>query len=192
MTLGRPRAAAVLGAAVLSALHAEGSTQEPCRSGLPVGQRPGPYAAFVATGALRGQSHCFICETADKPAVIVFARTLSEPLGKLAHRLDQALTNDKSADLRAWVTILSDDQASLDPLVVKWGQKHATGNLPLAVFEDVGGPPSYRPARDPHLNIFLSVLQPVVANVAFRPGELTDARVAEILQALPQITEAKK
>jgi hypothetical protein len=174
------------------ALLSQGKAQEPCRSGLPVGQRPGPYAALVATGTYRGESHCFICETADHPAVIVFARSLSEPLGKLAHQLDRALSQYKTADLRAWVTFLSDDQTKLDPRVVQWGQKHATGNVPLAVFEDVGGPPSYRLARDADVTVLLSVRQRVVANFAFRPGELTDARVAEVLRALPQITGAKK
>src|SRR5271157_498013 len=98
----------------------QGLAQEPCRSGLAVGQRPGPYAALVATGSLRGQSHCFICETADRPAVIVFARSLSEPLGKLAHQLDKAVVEHKAADLRAWVTFLADDHTTLDRKVVQW------------------------------------------------------------------------
>jgi hypothetical protein len=168
------------------------SAADPCRSGLPAGQRPGPYAALVATGPQRGQPHCFICETADRPAVIVFARNLSDPLGKLVHELDVGLGRYRNAELRAWVTFLSDDQTSLDPKVVKWGQKHATGNVPLAVFEDLGGPPSYRLAHDADVTILLSVRQRVVANFAFRPGELTEAGVAEVLRALPQIVGAAK
>src|SRR5690242_10102301 len=74
----------------------------PCVSGLKVGQRPGPYSAIVATGERRGQQRCFICETADRPAVIIFARNLSDPLGKLAARLDRALGDHKSAELRTW------------------------------------------------------------------------------------------
>ncbi len=168
------------------------SGQEPCQSGLQVGQRPGPYASLVATGPLRGQSHCFICETEDRPAVIVFARSLGEPLGKLAHELDRALNQHKNSELRAWVTFLSDDQTSLDPKVVQWGQKHATGTVPLAVFEDRDGPPTYRLARDADVTILLSTRQRVVANFAFRAGELTDDRVREVLGALPQILGIKK
>ena len=168
-----------------------GTAQAPCQSSLQVGQRPGPYAALVATGPLRGQSHCFICETEDRPAVIVFARTLSEPLGKLAHELDKALSRHKNAELRAWITFLSNDQTSLDPKVVQWGQKHATGDLPLAVFEDLDGPPSYRIARDADVTILLSTRQRVVANFAFRAGELNEERVREVLRALPQILTKK-
>src|SRR5262249_62234222 len=63
---------------------------EPCASGPKTGQRPGPYSALVSVGAERGQLHCFICETADRPAVIVFARKLSDPLGNLLRGLDKA------------------------------------------------------------------------------------------------------
>jgi hypothetical protein len=166
---------------------ASAAAQQGPRSGLPPGLRPGPYSALVCTGAQRGQAHCFICETEDRPAVIVFARALSEPLGKLAHQLDRALGEHKGAELRGWITFLADDHTSLDQKVVQWGQKHAVGALPLAVFEDVVGPPSYRLARDADVTVLMSVKQKVVANFAFRAGELTDVRVAEVMKALPQI-----
>jgi hypothetical protein len=178
--------------AVLGMLQQTFRAQEPCQSGLQGGQRPGPYAALVATGSLRGQSHCFICETEDRPAVIIFARTLSDSLGKLTHELDRALTQHKGAELRSWVTFLSEDQTSLDPKVVQWSQRHATGNVPLAVFEDVNGPPSYRLARDADVTILLSTRQRVAANFAFRAGELTDEKVREVLGTLPQILGNKK
>src|ERR1700730_10132960 len=95
-----------------------------CRSGPKVNQRPGPYSSVVATGPLRGQSHCFICEAEDRPLVIIFARGLSDPLGKLIGRVDKAVEEHKKADLRAWVTFLGEDQPTFDPQVVAWGQKH--------------------------------------------------------------------
>ena len=84
-------------------------------SGLAVGQKPGPYSSIVSVGAERGQSHCYICDTADHPAVVVFARGLSDPLGKLVAGLDKAVADDKAAGLRAWVTFLSDDQTCTRP-----------------------------------------------------------------------------
>jgi hypothetical protein len=165
------------------------AAQQPLRSGVAVGVRPGPYTALVCTGPQRGQSHCFICETEDRPAVIVFARSLSEPLGKLAHQLDKAVGEHKASELRAWVTFLADDHTTLDRKVVQWGQKHAVGVVPLMVFEDVVGPPTYRLARDADVTVLLSVKQKVVANFAFRAGELDDARVAEVMKALPQIVK---
>ena len=175
---------------LLAALTAV-TAQTPLRSGLRPGLRPGPYSALVCTGPQRGQQHCFICETEDRPTVIVFARRLSDPVGKLAHRLDKALAAHRSADLRAWVTFLAEDHTGMDPKVVAWAKKHAVGTVPLGVFEDVGGPPSYRLARDADVTVLLSVKQRVVANFAFRAGELTDARIAEVMKALPRIVGTK-
>jgi hypothetical protein len=168
------------------------SAADPCISGLSAGQRPGPYSFILATGAQRGQSQCFICETGDLPALVVFARTPSDDLGKLVVGLDKAIAEHKTADLRGWVTFLSDDQPALDPQVVAWGQKHAIRNVPLGVFEDAAGPPSYRLAHDADVTVVLFVKRKVVANFAFRAGELAGDRAAEVLGALPRIVGEKK
>ena len=165
---------------------------DPCRSGLQRGQRPGPYAAVISTGPERGKSHCYICETGDRPAVVVFARNLNLSLAKLCQRLDQAVVEYHKAELRAWVTLLSDDQLSLDPRVVQWGKKYALRSIPIGVFEDVGGPPSYLLARDADVTVLLFVKQKVVANFAFREGELSSEKVAEVMKALPRIVGEKK
>jgi hypothetical protein len=164
----------------------------PCVSGLKVGQRPGPYSAIVATGEHRGQPHCFICETADRPAVIVFARTLSDSLGKLAARLDRTLAENRATELRGWVTVLAAEEASATPDVVTWARKHAIRTVPLAVFEDPLGPPSYRLSKDADVTVLLSVKQKVQRNFAFRPGELNEERIAEIVKAIPDILPAAK
>src|SRR5262245_37492099 len=118
---------------VAGSVHAD----DACKSGPQPNHRPGPYSALVSVGPQRGPQHCYICEAADKPIVIVFARTLSDPLGKLVHRMDKMMNDHKVAELQAWVTFLAEDQTAFDRLVVPWGQKHATGKVPMAVFEDV-------------------------------------------------------
>ncbi|OAI42282.1 hypothetical protein AYO40_00115 [Planctomycetaceae bacterium SCGC AG-212-D15] len=165
---------------------------DPCVSGLPAGEKPGPYSSVICTGAQRGQSFCYICDNADRPAVVIFARSLSDPLGKLVGQLDKAVQANQAAKLNAWVTFLDKDQASLDPKVVGWGKKHAIGSVPLGVFEDEVGPPSYRLAADADVTVILFVHKKVVANFAFRTNELTDARMAEVMSALPKILPPKK
>jgi hypothetical protein len=171
---------------------ADSLADEPCKSGPQPNQRPGPYSALVAVGKERGTQHCFICEAADKPIVIVFARTLGDPLGKLVHKLDKALTDHKSAELCAWVTFLAEDQPAYDPKVVDWGKKHATGAVPLAVYEDIVGPPAYLLNRDADVTILLSVKQRVVANFALRTGELNDKTIDQVFKTLPKIVTTKK
>jgi hypothetical protein len=168
------------------------AAEAPCVSGPKVGQRPGPYSSVMCTGEQRGKSHCFICETQDRPAVIVFARSLSEPLGKLAAGLDRALVEYKKNDLRSWVTLLHEDQSKIDPDVLKWAKKHNLRNVAVGVFEDTEGPPSYRLHRDADVTILLAVKQKVVANYAYRAGELSDAKIDEVIKAIPKVAGTAK
>src|SRR5262245_34768703 len=163
--------------------------EEPAlRSGLPVGQRPGPYAFVLATGPQRGQAFCYICDTADKPAAIIFARSLSEPLGKLAAKLDQAAADGAIPQMRAWLTLLDDGkQPDLERRLVAWGLQHAIKTMPLGIFEDEVGPPSYRLHREAQATVLLFVKQKVVANFALRAGDLTDGKIAEVAKALDQL-----
>lgn len=123
--------------------------------------------------------------------VIVFARDLSAPLGKLVAKLDRALVAYKKAELHAWVTFLSDDQVKLDPKVVAWSKQYATGAVPLGVFEDPVGPPTYLLAREADVTVLLAVKQKVVANFAYRRGELDDAAIFEIMKTLAKIVSEK-
>jgi hypothetical protein len=168
------------------------AVEGPCVSGPRMGQRPGPYSAVVCTGEQRGKSHCYICETADRPAVIVFARSLSEPLGKLLTTLDKALADHKKTELRAWLTLLHEDQSKIDAEVQVWAKKHALRSVPVGVFEDLDGPPSYRLHRDADVTVLLSVKQKVVANFAFRAGEVSEKKIAEVLAAIPRIAGPAK
>ena len=146
---------------------------------------------MLSTGSNRGQSQCFVCATADKPAVVVFARTPGDALGKLVGQLDKALAEHKGANLRAWVTFLSEDQPKLDPQLVQWGQKHGIKSVPIGAYEDLVGPPSYRLASDADVTVLLFVKRKVVANFALRAGELTETTAADVMKALPRIVEKK-
>jgi hypothetical protein len=164
----------------------------PCVSGLEPGQKVGPYSSVVSVGKERGQSHCFICATEDRPAVVVFARSLDDSLGKLTRGLDKALVDNKASELRAWVTFLNADQTTFDAKVVAWGKKEAICAVPLTVFEDADGPPSYKLSRDAEVTVLVFVKQKVAANFAFRAGELSDERIADVLKAVAAAVPEKK
>jgi hypothetical protein len=161
---------------------------EPFASGLKVGQRPMPYSFILATGPNRGTAFCYICDTEDKPAAIVFARSLSEPLGKLAAQLDQAVGDAKVPEFRAWLTLLDDGKsANAEKNLIAWGQTHALRNMLLGVFEDPVGPPAYRLHKDADVTVVLFVKQRAVANFAFKTGELTDEKAAEVVKSLDKL-----
>src|SRR5262249_54070087 len=104
-------------------------------------------------------------------------------------QLDKAVPEHKAADLRAWVTFLSDDQPKLDPELVRWSQKHGLKAIPVGVFEDRDGPPSYRLSQQADITVLLFVKRKVVANFAFPSGELNDAAIGEVIKALSQIVQ---
>jgi len=165
------------------------ATADPCKSGLQPKQRPGPYSALVCVGKERGTQHCYTCEADNRPIVIIFARTTSEPLGKLVKQLDGAVKEHKAAELRSWVTFLAEDQAKMDPQIVQWAKKHAFNSVPCAVFEDTVGPPTYLLAKEADVTVLLSVNRKVVANFAYRAGELDDDAIAEIMKSVPTIVK---
>ena len=162
---------------------------EPCVSGTPVGKRPGPYSFLVATGPEAGKPTCYICEQGEKPTVVVFARTLSAPLGKLLAGLDADTTARKEAGFKAWMTLLT-PKADLEKLS-GWAKEQGLKKVPVGGFEDVDGPPAYKLHADADVTVLLFVKEKVVANHTFRAGELTDEKAKEVLKGLPKLFEPK-
>jgi hypothetical protein len=157
----------------------------PVTSGVAVGQRPGPYSFLVATGTERGKQTCYICEQAEKPTAVVFVRTLNEPVGKLLAALDSEMTVRKDSGFKAWLTLLT-GKADLDELA-KWSKSQGIKNAPVGAFEDVDGPPSYKLHNDAEVTVLLFVKEKVVANFAYRPGELDGKTTAEVVKQLPRL-----
>lgn len=164
---------------------------DPVQSGLPVGKRPGPYSFLVATGPQRGQQTCYVCEQHEggKPAAVVFARSLSDPLGKLLAKLDAAGTGKTATGYKVWMTQLA-PSADLDALAV-WSQKQGLKGVPVGAYEGVVGPPAYRLSADADVTVLLFVKTQVVANFAFRRGELTDKAIDDIIKATPALFSVK-
>ena len=95
------------------------------------------------------------------------------------------------SDLRGWVTFLSDGADGLEDKVVKWGRDHAIRTMPLGIFEDADGPPSYKLAPDADVTVLLFTKHKVVANFAFRAGELNDERVKDVMKVVPDLLPKK-
>lgn len=160
---------------------------DPCVSGTPVGKRPGPYSFLVATGPEKGKQTCYICEQGNKPTAVVFARKLSDPLGKLLAGLDAETTTRKDSGFKAWMTQLT-TTADLDKLS-DWSKKQGLKSVVVGGFEDADGPPAYKLHADADVTVLLFVKEKVVANYAFRVGELTDDTVKDVLKSVPKLFE---
>jgi hypothetical protein len=165
--------------------------EDPCVSGVPVGKRPGPYSFLIATGKERGQQTCYICEQheGNKPAAVVFARSTTDQLGKLLTRLEAAGASRKESGYKVWMTQLA-EKADLDALAL-WAQKQGLKTIPVGAYEDADGPPSYKLHKDADVTVLLFTKQKVIANFAFRAGELTDQRINEVVKVVPGLFEKK-
>jgi hypothetical protein len=163
---------------------------DPCESGLKLGQRPGPYSFNVATGPKRGQQTCYVCSTGDKPAIVIFSRKPSEALGKLITKCDAFVLAQPKDTVQAWMTVLGEKTISLDELA-KWSKNAGIKTVPVGVFDDPVGPPTYKLNADAEVTVLLWVNRKVIANFAFRATELDDAAIKKVVDAFPKLIEKK-
>lgn len=167
------------------------ATAQPCQSGVPIGEKIGPYSFLVATGADRGKQTCYVCETAERPAIVIFSRKLSEPLSKLVAKCDDWLLAQPKDTARSWMTVLGEKTVALDDLA-KWAKQVGIKTLPVGVFDDPIGPPAWKLAEDAEVTVLLYANRKVVMNFAYRTGELNDDAVKKIVESFPKLAPEKK
>ena len=177
---------AILSLPLLAGLTLVAAAKDPVVSGPAVGQRPGPYSFLIATGPERGQPTCYVCETAEKPGVIVFARSLSDPLAKVLTACDGAIASRPKDTMRAWMTVLGEKTVSLDDLG-RWATQAGLKAVPVGVFDDPVGPPSYKLADDADVTVLVFENRKVLANFAFRAGELDAAAANKVAAELARL-----
>lgn len=132
-----------------SILHSTAQTPVPPGTKLP------PYTFILSVGEQRGRSHCYVCESIEKPVVILFAPArdpnkdsktdeewTSAEVTQLAKFMDGELA--KRSALASWLTFCHPKQEDLDAPIVRWADKAAIRRLPVGTFEDAQGPPAYR------------------------------------------------
>ncbi|MCX7666981.1 MAG: hypothetical protein N2112_15720 [Gemmataceae bacterium] len=158
---------------------------EPCISGIPVGQRPGPYSFLVATGPQRGQQTCYVCETGDNPGCVIFARKVSDSLGQLLLKIEPVVSREKSP-IKTWMTILGEKTISIDNLG-QWSKAQGLKSIPVGIFDDEDGPPSYKISQDAEITVLIFNQKKVVNNFAFRSGELNEKSIKQIVESLSNL-----
>src|SRR5688572_14156146 len=85
-------------------LAAAAFAAEPVKSGLQPGEKiTAIFEPLNVTGEFAGQPHCLVCENGTNPVAMVFAREVSEPLLKLAARLDAATLKNKDKSMGSFV-----------------------------------------------------------------------------------------
>jgi hypothetical protein len=111
---------------------------------------------------------------------------MSEPLAKLLASCDEAVAVRPKDAMRAWMTVLGEKTIALDELG-RWATKAGLKSLPVGVFDDPVGPPSYKLAEDADVTVVLFENRKVVANLAFRKSDLDEVALKEVVEQLARL-----
>ena len=63
--------------------------------------------------------------------------------------------------------------------------------MPVGAYEDADGPPAYKLNKEADVTVMLFVKEKVVANFAFRTGELDDKAIDKLMLSVPKLFEVK-
>lgn len=118
--------------------------------------------------------------------VCVFAREISEPLTSLVKKIDSKIAKDKS--LKSFVVILSDDTEKTSAKLKQLAEKQGISNVPLTLIEGISGPSHYKIAENADVTVMMWRQTEVKVNHSFAKGELTEAKVKDVVADISKIT----
>lgn len=163
---------------------------EPLKSGLQPGEKVTTiFEPVNVNGEFAGQPHCLVCENGTNPVAMVFAREPSEALFQLAAKLDAATVKHEKQSLGSFVVLLSEADG-LDERLSAAAKKHKLAKTVLAI-DPPAGPEGFKVAADADVTVVLYREFKVLANHAFRKGELSEQAIERIVADLPKIVPAK-
>ena len=164
---------------------------EPVKSGLQAGEKITTiFEPLNVNGEHAGEPHCLVCENGLSPVAMLFAREVNEPLLKLLSQLDEATAKNRKVEMGSFVVFLSDDEKLSDALKTLATKENIKTTV-LAV-DNNAGPKGYAVSKDADVTVVLYNKQTVVANHAFKKGELNAKAIETIVSEIPQILPAKK
>src|SRR5262249_38661371 len=124
------------------------------------------------------------------PVVMIFAREMSDRLTNLVKKIDAETARNKNARMGSFAVFLSQD-ANLRDALRALAKKEGIKTTILGVFENRAGPPAYKLTKEADVTVILYVKRKVVANHAFKKGELNANAIDAIMADLPKILPAK-
>lgn len=121
----------------------------------------------------------------------MFARKIDGSLTSLVKQIDEQVGKNTDKKLCSFVVFLTGDSDAVRPQVEKLAEKEKIGRVPLTIGEIPAGPPEYKIDKDAEITVLIWKNQTVVANHAFKAGELKAKQVKAVIEDLPKILEDK-
>lgn len=143
-------------------------------------------AGAVDDGVEPGEDLCYRCRYGSSPMVIIFSRTTSGPVVKLASTLDAAVAAHTDARLKGLLTLIGEDVAELKRDADKVAQKASVRRIPVVVAKEAKtGPLNYRLSPDVAVTVVVAKDSQVVSIHTFAADKVNvSAVMADVTQML--------
>jgi len=119
--------------------------------------------------------------------VCVFARKIDGNLTSLVKQIDEQVGKNTDKKLSAFVVFLTDDADAIKPQIEKLAEKEKIARAPLTIGEVSAGPPEYKIAKDAEVTVLFWKDQTVVANHAFKAGEMKTKEVSAVVADVAKV-----
>ena len=177
----------------LSAISGAGGA---LKSGPQIGvEVPGPFHPLNVTGEHAGKKACLYCLNSGKPTAVVFAREATPAVANLLKQLDEATAKNDKAGMGSFAVFCSSSDG-LDKQLEKLASTQKLAKLVLSI-DNPAGPKGYDIAKDAEVTVLLyktldekdGFTARVLANHAFRKGELNDSAIAKVVADVAKIVK---
>jgi hypothetical protein len=157
------------------------------KSGPQVGEngRPQPFLPLNINGPTPNEKQCLVCRNGNNPVAMIFARDTDDTLVKLIKQLDMETVKHADQSMGSFAVFCNDSEG-LETKLRDLAKKENLKAFTLAI-DTPTGPAPYNIAKDADVTVVLYTKSKVVANFAFKKGELRDSDVQTILANVGKI-----
>ncbi|MBY0527360.1 MAG: hypothetical protein K2R98_28450 [Gemmataceae bacterium] len=120
---------------------------------------------------------------------MIFAREVSDPLTSLVKKIDEITGKNQGASMGSFAVFCSDAEG-LDKKLKELAEKEKLKHFILSI-DNPAGPNGYNVAKEADITVVLYNDYKIVANHAFKKGELNDKAIEKILADVPKILPKK-
>ena len=157
------------------------------KSGPQVGEngRPQPFLPLNINGPTPNEKQCLVCRNGNNPVAMIFARDTNDTLVKLIKQLDAETVKNSDRKMGSFA-IFCNDAEGLEAKLKNLAKQEKLHQFTLAI-DTPTGPAPYNIAKDADVTVVLYTKSKVVANFAFKKGEMNDGDVQTILSNVSKI-----
>jgi hypothetical protein len=176
--------------AVLGAGLAVAAKAETIKSGPQVGEDlAGPFHPLNVTGEKAGEKNCLYCSNGGNPVAMIFARSVSDDLGKLCKQIESCCDKNAGCKMGSFVVVCTEEEGT-DAKLKQLAKDNDLKKVVLSI-DNPAGPKGYKVNKDADITVVLYVDRNVKANFAYKKGEMKDKDIEEIVKAVPKILPSK-